>query len=340
MVLDGQWVFMFEDDALARAEQYCCSMNWAADVLSRSLMRFVICPKPPFDFERSAHMLVRFKNSLPDVYEDGRYMRVLHINKNPVLVSVSSRGTTWNPRLIVEVYARLNKKSEKESLRHVLKSMFESSFDYRKFHAVAKKDPLMRTIVERLKGLRPIRPPSFFESIIIAITEQQISLHAAVAIRSRLIQKYGDRVVRDGRTFFAFPTPESLAKAHIRGLRSIGLSAVKARYISEFSKKVASGEFDLERLTEMGNEQVIAELTKLRGIGRWTAEYALVRGMGRVNSLPADDLGIQRAVSQAYAKGRRISADEARIVLGKFAPYSGIAAFYLMYHLFWERLPQ
>jgi DNA-3-methyladenine glycosylase II len=218
--------------------------------------------------------------------------------------------------------------------------MFESSFDHRKFYAVAKRDPLMRTIVKRLKGLRPIRPPSIFESMIIAITEQQISLRAASAIRSRLIKRYGNRVVRDGRTFFAFPTPQSLAKAQLRGMRTIGLSAVKAGYINELSKKVASGKFDLERLTEMSDEQVVAELTKLRGIGRWTAEYVLVRGMGRVNSLPADDLGIQRAVSQAYFKGKSISAKKVRTVLGKkFAPYSGIAAFYLMYHLSWEPSP-
>jgi DNA-3-methyladenine glycosylase II len=88
----------------------------------------------------------------------------------------------------------------------------------------------------------------------------------------------------------------------------------------------------------MDDDQVVAELTKFRGIGEWTAEYTLVRGMGRVNSLPADDLGIQRAVSQTYFNRRRVSAEEVRTTLSeKFAPYSGIAAFYLMYHLFWEQ---
>jgi DNA-3-methyladenine glycosylase II len=88
----------------------------------------------------------------------------------------------------------------------------------------------------------------------------------------------------------------------------------------------------------MDDSQVVTELTKFRGIGKWTAEYVLVRGMGRVNSLPADDLGIQRAVSQAYFKGRKITAEEVRATLTqKFAPYTGIAAFYLMYYLFWEQ---
>jgi len=92
---------------------------------------------------------------------------------------------------------------------------------------------------------------------------------------------------------------------------------------------------DLESLRKRNDDEAIAELTKIRGVGPWTAEYTLVRGMGRMNSLPADDLGIQRAVSQAYFKGRKISSKEVRKVLSKFAPFSGIAAFHLMYYLFW-----
>jgi DNA-3-methyladenine glycosylase II len=215
--------------------------------------------------------------------------------------------------------------------------MFEPTFDFDHFYAIAKKDPTMRTIASKLRGLRPVRPPTIFESVIIAVTEQQISLHAAIAIRSRLVERFGDTVARDARIFYAFPTPESLAEARPAGLRKVGLSASKARCITEFSRRIASHEFNLNRLAQMDDSQVVAELTKFRGIGKWTAEYVLIRGMGRVNSLPADDLGIRRAVSQAYFKSRRVSAEDVRVTLTrKFAPFSGIAAFYLMYYLFWE----
>jgi len=301
-------------------------------------MTFIMHPTPPFDFERSTQMHSRFKNSLPDLYEDGVYKRVLHTRRRPVLVSVSSRGTTREPKLLIDAYPSPRSKSEAVSLRRVLGSMFEPTFDFDDFYAVAKKDGIMRTIAGKLRGFRPIRPPTIFESVIIAITEQQISLHAAIAIRSRLIQRYGDTVTRNGRTFYGFPTPDSLARAKPTGLRKVGLSATKVRCIREFSKKIANGEFNLDRLIQMDDDQVVAELTKFRGIGKWTAEYTLVRGMGRVNSLPADDLGIQRAVSRAYFNGRRVSAEEVRTTLTeKFAPYSGIAAFYLIYYLFWEQ---
>jgi len=299
-------------------------------------MPFIIRPKPPFDFQRSAQMHSRFRNSLPDLYEDGIYMRVLRANRMPVLVSVSSKGTTEEPKLLIATHPSLNK-PEVLSLKRLLGSMLEPTFDFDHFYAIAKKDAIMRTIAKKLRGLRPIRPPTIFESAIIAITEQQISLHAATAIRSRLIQRYGDRVTREGRTFYGFPTPESLVRAKPAGLRRVGLSATKARCISEFSRRIADGGFNLEGLRRMDDDQVADELTKFWGIGKWTAEYVLVRGMGRVNSLPADDLGIRRAVSQAYFNGRRITAEMVRkIMTEKFAPYSGIAACYLMYHLFWE----
>lgn len=301
-------------------------------------MSFTMLPKPPFDFQKSAQMHSRFQNSLPDLYENNVYMRVLRTNKKSILVSVKSRGTTERPMLSVHTYPVLNDDSEIAALKHLLRSMFEPTFDFDQFYAIARKDLAMRDIAKKLRGLRPIRPPTIFESVIIAITEQQISLYAAIAIRSRLVQRYGNTITREGRKFYGFPTPESLAEAKTAGLRKVGLSAAKARYIVEFSKKIANDEFDLNGLSRMDDEQVVTELTKFRGIGEWTAKYTLVRGMGRVNSLPADDLGIRRAVSQIYFRERNVSSEEvSNILTKKFAPYSGIAAFYLMYHLFWEQ---
>jgi len=213
--------------------------------------------------------------------------------------------------------------------------MFASSFDFTNFRKLAKRDRLMNVVSRKLIGLRPIAPPTMFEALVIAITEQQISLDAAIAIRSRLVEKYGAAIRLDERRFYAFPTPMSLARAEPSQMRGVGLSRSKAAYISELSRKVENGQLDLEGLREKNDGTIVQELTKIRGVGPWTAEYALIRGMGRANALPADDLGIQRAVSQAYFKGRRISSKEVRRVLNKFAPYSGIAAFYLMYYLFW-----
>jgi DNA-3-methyladenine glycosylase II len=302
--------------------------------LTGSNTSFFIFPQSPFDFERSVGIHGRFEKSLPDVHENGVYKRVLHLAENPVLVLVRSKGTIEKPRLMVEAHPQLSAR-EVKALKRLLRTMFAASFDFNKFYSFAEKERLMSIVSTRLRGLRPVSPPTVFEALVIAITEQQISLDAAVAIRSRLIEKYGEIVEFEGRSFYAFPTPAVLAKAKLNQMMTVGLSRNKALYITELSKKVARKELDLEGLRKMDDKAAIAELTKIKGVGPWTAEYTLIRGMGRVNSLPADDLGIQRAISQAYFKGKRIGSNEVRRVLSKFSPFSGIAAFYLMYYLFW-----
>jgi DNA-3-methyladenine glycosylase II len=304
---------------------------------SDTFTRLSIYPKPPFDFEKSASIHGRFKRHIPDVYENGVYKRVIHLEQKPALLSFSSVGTRERPKLGVAAYPRIGF-SQVKPLTIVLQAMFAPSFDFAGFYRVARKDAVMKTIALKLKGLRPIAPPTVFESVIIAITEQQISLDAAIAIRSRLVERYGDRIVVDGKTYYAFPTAKSLAWRKPQEIRAVGLSIRKSEYINAFSRKVSRGEFDPESLRKMDDERAVLELTKIKGIGRWTAEYVLVRGMGRVNSLPADDLGIQRAVSQAYFKGKEVSSENVRRTLARFSPYSGIAAFYLMYSLFWERV--
>jgi len=295
---------------------------------------FFVNPGAPFDFERSAGMHGRFQKGLPDLYEEDAYKRVVHLGRKPVLIIAWSIGTIQKPRIRIEAYPSLSV-PEQRSLRDLLGRMFRSQFDYKGFRRVARKDPIMNLISRELAGLRPTAPPTIFEALVIAITEQQISLDAAISIRARLVEKYGDVVRFRGRKFYAFPTAKSLATASPAQMRAIGLSRNKALYISELARKIERRELDLESLRAMDDETAVAELTKIKGIGRWSAEYTLVRGMGRVNSLPADDLGIQRAASRAYFRGKRVGPKEVRGLLDKFAPYSGIAALYLMYHQFW-----
>lgn len=107
--------------------------------ITGSKTSFLIFPESPFDFERSAGIHGRFEKSLPDVYENGVYRRVLHLGDNPVFVLVTSKGTVERPRLSVEVYSQLLAQ-EVKALKSLLYTMFAASFDFGKFYSFAKKD--------------------------------------------------------------------------------------------------------------------------------------------------------------------------------------------------------
>ena len=176
-----------------------------------------------------------------------------------------------------------------------------------------------------------MRPASLLEMAVIVITEQQISLAAANHIRSRLVARYGDQVEGE----WVFPDAQQLAGAALEDLRACGYSQRKAEYILEFARQVEDGRLDLEALKDLPDEVVHSTLTSLRGWGPWSANYFLVRGLARPDCVPADDLAIRSVVGRYLGDGSRASAGQVEQLLAPFAPYRGMAAFYLEAH---ERL--
>jgi DNA-3-methyladenine glycosylase II len=142
---------------------------------------------------------------------------------------------------------------------------------------------------------------------------------------------FGESVAVNGETFFAFPTAEALAKAGAAEIRHAGLSMRKADYIYGAAKLIVDGELNLERLKmEKNPEKIIEELDEIRGIGVWTAELTMLRGMQRFDALPADDFGIRRVISRYYCDSKPLKAAEARQIAEPWGNWKGLAAFYLI----------
>ena len=141
--------------------------------------------------------------------------------------------------------------------------------------------------------------------VVIAITEQQLSLAAAFHIRERLIARFGTPF----EELWIFPAPDTLAETPLGGLMDCGLSRRKAEYVKGFAQRVAEGAFDLDALTQKSDAEARACLMSQRGLGAWSAQYILVRGLGRPDCLPSDDVGLRRAVGEYFARGRQLSPE-------------------------------
>ena len=177
--------------------------------------------------------------------------------------------------------------------------------------------------------MKPIRPSTVFEMAVIALSEQQISLNAAIQIRSRLVRSLGKKVLIEGKEYHAFPTPKTLAGRTVHDLRKLSFSARKAEYLIDLARKVAVGGIDLEGLRTRSNEEVISTLTSLRGFGKWSAEYLLARGLGRTEVVAGGDLGIQNLVGKYLGPGSRVSEEELRRMMEEWGPYKRWVVFYL-----------
>lgn len=200
-----------------------------------------------------------------------------------------------------------------------------ADLDLRPFYRLAREDPIMGPLTASLHGLKPLQPATVFESAVIAITEQQLSMAAAYRIRSRLVRHFGESV----GDLWVFPGPEAFLHGSDRELAGCGLSRQKAGYLKALARSIADGGIDLESLRAESDDAIRARLLGCHGFGRWSVEHVLLHGFGRPGALPATDVSLQKVVGHYLAAGRRLTAEGAERVLSRFRPFHGLAAFYL-----------
>ena len=198
----------------------------------------------------------------------------------------------------------------------VVRKLLGFEFDLVAFSAWAAKEELLAPLVVRFAGFRPTLATDPFEMLVGAITAQQVSLFSAVAIRNRLVERFGERVGR----VWAFPTRDCLASASEDELFSLGFSRRKAEYVVG----LARSDLDLDGLAFLPDEEVKAELTALRGLGEWTADWFLARHLGRPHAWPAGDLALRKAVRALYGDVDVRAAGE------RFEPFQNLTAHYLL----------
>ncbi len=180
-------------------------------------------------------------------------------------------------------------------------------------------DPVMASTIALVGPCTLMPNPNLFETLVDAIVSQQISVRAADAIMARL------RAATPGGLLL----PAALLTLDHDALRAAGLSTPKARYIRDLTERVTTGQLDLARLPEQDDEMVIAELVKVKGIGRWTAEMMLIFALARPDVLPVDDLGFVEGIRSAYGLAERPKPPEVHARGELWRPYRTFATWYM-----------
>ena len=184
-----------------------------------------------------------------------------------------------------------------------------------------RADPRLAAVITAVGPCRfePRAEGTHFEAVARAIVFQQLSGKAAGTIHRRFHGIYGDRA----------PEPQELLDTTDDALRAVGLSRQKVGYLRDLSARVASGDVPLHTLEAMSDEDAIAALTKVKGIGRWTAQMFLMFRLGRPDVLPELDLGIQKGIQLAYGKRKLPTPKDVLKIGAPWAPWRTIASWYL-----------
>ena len=292
----------------------------------------------PFDFHLTvSHQTYYRGRAGADLYADGTYYRALRRGERVMVVSARpAAGGTLEVSL-----PSGGPDGDLAAASETIARLLGFDVDLRGFYERVSDDPVLAGTVGTLHGLRPPRTESVFEALVMAVAAQQISGAVARVIRDGLMESYGTRIEADGRLLHGFPTPDTLFRAGVEGLRAHKLSGRKAEYIHGIAERTLDGAIEDHRLEGMDDETAVAELTAVRGVGRWTAQWVLMRALGRTNVLPEGDLALRRVVSELYYDGASIGEQQiADVAMEHWHPYRGLATTYLFAHLRRARVEQ
>jgi len=245
-------------------------------------------------------------------------------------VAVRQSGGPEAPQLEVDLTGpRLTMRHE-GSARALLECMLGAHKDLQPFYKLASHDPRLRPLVDEFRGLKPPQFPTVFEAVVNGIACQQLSLLVGILLLSRLAHKVGILAQGSNDAEYAFPDPRDLAGVKAESLKPLGFSANKAQVLIDISSAIRDRRLNLESSVKLDNQVAIERLAELKGVGRWTAEYVLLRGLGRLDVFPGDDVGARKKLAHFLGKRKPLDYDGVRRAVAGWQPYAGLVYFHLL----------
>ncbi len=299
--------------------------------ISMACKRFALSVISPFRLDLTVWALRRRQKNILDQWNENQYTRVIVCSNAPVKLTIAQKFESNNPIIIVSMQSKNEiTPGMQKNIQSMIQNMFGLTMNLQPFYALANNNESLDRLVKQFAGVRPPRFPSIFESLINAIACQQLTLDSCILLLNRFAERFGVEFKDDGTILYAFPRPEDLTDASQEDIRKLGFSNQKARAIKELATKVIANEINLARLVEMGNKEIIEYLLAIRGIGRWSAEYVLLRGLGRLDTFPGDDVGARNNLQRLFHLNEKPNYEEIKELTSQWHPYEGLVYFHLL----------
>lgn len=291
---------------------------------------FVLDPTPPFRLDVTVWALRRRPGNRIDQWDGTTYTRVLVLDGHPVKVMVSQQDPMTHPRLLVTVSSPVPLAQLEARVSSILQRMLGYATDVSAFYTLARRDQELSALAERFLGLKPPCFPSLFEAFLNAFACQQVSLDVGILLLNRLTETYGIPWADGQGASYAFPGPEHLVNVSGESLRALGWSHQKARAVLELARLLTEAPHSFSCLEIMNNEDVCQAILSLRGVGRWTAEYVLLRGLGRIEVFPGDDVGARKNLQRLLSLEQPPTYERVKTVTAPWYPFAGFVYFHLL----------
>ena len=290
----------------------------------------IVRPIPPFRLDLTVWALRRRARNQIDRWDGTTYRRVILLSGRPTELAVRQEGSATGPRLIVTATPPLRTTSERRLVRSVVDRLLGLRIDLCEWYRMAEGHRRLRTLADRFRGMKPPRFPTVFETLVNAFACQQLSLVVGLELLNRLAAVCDVRREIGERAQYAFPAARDVARVAAAEYHAIGFSHQKVRALLTLARGIDRGEVDVERLARDGDQEAARRLRELRGVGRWTAEYVLLRGLGRLHVFPGDDVGAQKSLVRWLGRSGSLDYETVNRAVGTWRPYAGMLYFHLL----------
>lgn len=291
---------------------------------------FTTAATAPFRLDLTVWALRRRAVNRTDRWDGSCYRRTIDLSRRAVEISVVQCGPPEQPLLRIRVDGAGSSHAARSTVIGVLERALGLRIDLTPFYAIAAADPHLGALARQFYGMKPPRFPSLFEAMVNAMSCQQISLHAGLSLMNRLVSAYGRAPAAVPGGGNAFPRPQDLACLDMAALRALGFSGQKSRSIIELARAFVNRRIDCEMLEQLDDGAACQSLEQLRGVGRWTAEYVLLRGLGRLGVFPADDVGARNHLEEWLAWQGSLDYGGVKQIVRRWDPYAGLVYLHLL----------
>jgi DNA-3-methyladenine glycosylase II len=297
------------------------------------IAQFSLATVAPFAFGRALDYLRGSPARIVERVDDLSYHRPLRLEGVPAVLSVE--GVSTEPtELRVTVRGESLPPRAETAARRIVERVFSPLLDLAELEAVAADtDGFGRELARLHRGVRVTLLPDLFETLTWAIIGQQINVIFAAKCKRAFVERFGETFEIAGQSWRLFPTPERVVTILESELAEIQFSRQKIRYVLNLAREIVEGQLVLSDLFLMEPDAALQRLERLTGIGRWTAEYVLMRGIGHRDVIPAADGGLRRIIGQRYGLGRLASEAEVREIAARWTGWRSYFAFYLWFTL-------
>jgi DNA-3-methyladenine glycosylase II len=289
-------------------------------------MSRIFLPVPEeFSYEMNFQFLERSPRELLHRIEKNSVIKLLKIGDEKVLFRIKS----GDQKLNLEFINGEPTAAAKEFTKKYVVEWFDLETDLQPFYKLASTDRLLKDLIQKYFGYRIIGQPDLFESIVWAVLGQQINLQFAYTLKQRFVEQFGERLFWKEQSYFLFPEAKLVSGLANEQLLPLQFSRQKSLYTITIAEAFASGEISKEKLRGLPLMEAKERLMKIKGIGNWTANYALMKTFRYPDAFPLEDAGVHNAIKNLKKMDRKPTLDEVRKLFKKYKGWEAYATLYL-----------